>query len=190
MRGWSVAVRVIGAVLRCDAGRIPLVGPGVPERLGRHLVRAVRVVGAVGRREAGRVTGFGVRRRLVVVMAGLVILLVPGGRGVVVTMAVVVVAAAGAVVHVRGARGRLRVRGQQRVVAVRVVRAQGWVQAGRVTGGAGQDRGNGLRHEYDGLQNARTMCLYVWPYITRRRGGLKNLGVSRKNAAPHKREGE
>lgn len=131
-------------------------------------MRAVRIVGAIGRREAGRVTGFGVRRRLVVVMAVRArVMLVPGavvagGRGIVVTMAVVVVVdAATAVVHVRGARGRLSVRGQQRVVAVRVVRAQGWVQTGRVTGGAGQHRGNGLRREYDGLQNVHKTCLRV-----------------------------
>lgn len=128
----SVTVRIVGAVVRRDAGRVPPV-LRVPERLGRHLVRAVRVVGAVGRREAGRVTGLGVRDRAdgrrrvmaVMVVRGRVTL-VAGRRRVVLAVVVVVVAAGGVV------RVGLRVRGQQRVVAVRIVGTQRRVQAGRV----------------------------------------------------------
>lgn len=126
-----MTIRVVGASLRGDTGRVPLVR--VPERLGRHLVRAVRVVRAVGGREAGRITGLSVRgadRRIVVTGAG-------GGRRVMLVAGSVltaVVTAVGVVVRVvvRGrpvAGSRLCVSGQQRVVTVRVIWAQGRVQA-------------------------------------------------------------
>jgi len=76
---------------------------------------------------------------------GRMVLVVAGRRAVV--LAVVV-----AVVIVRGAR--LGVRGQQHVVAVRVIGAQGRVQAGRVAGAARQHSRDGLRRkDDDGLRN-------------------------------------
>ncbi|CAH1708366.1 unnamed protein product [Aphis gossypii] len=152
-----MTVRVVGAVLRADAGRIPLVR--VPERLGRHLMRAVRVVGTVGRREAGRVTGLGVRRRdqrLTVVIVGRL------GRMVLVTgtviLAGVVVVVVGVVVVVIVAGRRLGVRGQQHVVAVRIVGTQGRIQSGRISGAAGQ-RSRGLDGENDSLSvQQKTIC--------------------------------
>lgn len=72
---------------------------------------------------------------------------VAGRRAVVLTVVV-------AVVIVRAGRARLSVRGQQHVVAVRVVGAQGRVQAGRVAGAARQHRRNGLRcKDDDGLRS-------------------------------------
>lgn len=136
----SIAVRIVRAVMSGDAGRIPFAGAVVPKRFGRYLVRAVRIVGAVGGRQAGRVTGFIVRRgRLLVMMMAVWtrdvrMVLVPravmtgGRRAVVLTVVVAVVARVGA---------WLSVRGQQHVVAVRVIRTQGRVQAGRVPGAAG-----------------------------------------------------
>lgn len=152
----SVAVRVVGAVLRSDAGRVPLVR-FVLERFGGHLVRAVRIVGAVGRAEAGRITGLGVRQRdgrlLVVAVraAGRVVLV----TGPVLLRAVVVVVVMFAVI----VDPRLSVRGQQHVVAMRIVRAQGRVQSGRVSGAAGQHR-CGLDRENDCLQMTNSILLY------------------------------
>lgn len=113
-----MTVRVVGAVLLADAGGVSLVR--VPERLGRHLVRAVRVVRAVGRREARWVAGLGVRcwdMWLVVVVVGRL------GRVVLVTGTVILagVVVVGVMVVVIVAGSRLGVRGQQHVVAVRII---------------------------------------------------------------------
>lgn len=116
--------------MRADAGWVSLGGgAGVPERLGWHLVRAVRVIGTVGRAEAGRVTGLGVRSRLVLVVLVVAVLarFVTGRMVMLVRGAVLaVVAAVGAVVVVAHCcrAARMSVRGQQRVVAVRIVGAQ------------------------------------------------------------------
>lgn len=150
-----MTVRIVGAVLRADAGRIPLVR--VPERLGRHLMRAVRVVGTVGRREAGRVTGLGVRRRdqrLTVVIVG------PLGRMMVlvtgtVILTGIVVVVVGVVIVVIVAGRRLGVCGQQHVVAVRIVGTQGRIQSGRISGAAGQ-HSRGLDGENDSLSVQQT----------------------------------
>lgn len=151
----SVAVRVVGAVLRSDAGRVPLVR-FVLERFGGYLVRAVRIVGAVGRAEAGRITGLGVRQRdgrLLVVAVG------AAGRVVLVTGPVLLRAVVVVVMFAVIVGPWLSVRGQKHVVAMRIVRAQGRVQSGRVSGAAGQHR-CGLDRENDCLQMTNSILLY------------------------------
>lgn len=151
----SIAVRVVWTALRCNAGRVPL-ALRVPLRLDRHLMRTVRIVRTVGRREAGRISGLGVRRQSTVVHTGgrRRMVLVTGRAVVILSVVVVVVVVAVVVVVHRGRRrgGRLCVRGQQRVVAVRVIRTQGRVQAGRVTGRTTAQHHYGLHGENNGLR--------------------------------------
>lgn len=143
-----VAVRVVGTVMWSDAGRVPLMW-FVLERFGGHLVRTVWIVGAVGWAEAGRITGFGVWQRdgrllvMVAVRAAGRMALITGP--VLLRVVVVVVVVMIAVII----DPRLSVRGQQHVVAVRIIRAQGRVQSGRVPGSS--QHCCGLDRKNDGL---------------------------------------